>query len=486
MYNNFSLSFLIYSLILINSINFTLEKDPLILKFQTVYPSDLNPDNYFESNFINEPYITMKVGTHRQSIPCYLNLNTPTMYISGSNSSLVKTQPKYDESKSTKYHNTSNQLTCESFYVFGIPSVDEICLNEDKMVQLEFYLAQKKFSSNDLTYSCVLGLGYEEILYDDEKGEDYKEGILSFVSQMKKNNIIKNKVFFINYNNHNDDNDDKGEIIFGVYPHEIKEKEKYCESCDEKDLIEIGNIINEIEVIWSVKGYIYVGEELLYDFLGSIEFELSQGFIIGSYNYKMKIEKDFFNERISKNECFKNEIYKKNNVYDSYYCKKDINISKIEKLMIVIDKIKYRIEFTYDDLFSENGDYLYFNVLFTQEEYVYNNDFILGKPFFKKYPMVFNFNEKFEKMGFYQNLFFKKTEKNNTNMNTQNTNKNEISNLNNNNKKSSILIWFLIIIGIIIICLLAFIINRYLRRPRKQKVNELIEFFDYSSVQKKI
>ncbi len=99
-------------------------------------------------------------------------------------------------------------------------------------------------------------------------------------------------------------------------------------------------------------------------------------------------------KKFQKMNVLKMKYIKKNNVYDSYYCKKDINISKIEKLMIVIDKIKYRIEFTYDDLFSENGDYLYFNVLFTQEEYVYKNDFILGKPFFKKYPMVFNFNDK--------------------------------------------------------------------------------------------
>ena len=177
--NNFSL-LLLYILIIINTIKITIQKDPVILKFETQYPSNLDPDNYIESRFINEPLVNIKVGTHRQSIPCYLNLNTPTIYISGSNSSLVKTQPKYDESKSTKYRSTSNKLTCESFYVFGIPSIDEICLNEEKTFQLEFYLAQTKFSSNELTYSCILGLGYEEILYNEEKGEDYIDGINSF------------------------------------------------------------------------------------------------------------------------------------------------------------------------------------------------------------------------------------------------------------------------------------------------------------------
>ena len=473
--NNFSF-FLLYFLIIINTIKITIQKDPLILKFETQYPSNLDPDNYIESRFINEPLVNIKVGTHRQSIPCYLNLNTPTIYISGSNSSLVKTQPKYDESKSTKYRSTSNKLTCESFYVFGIPSIDEICLNEEKTFQLEFYLAQTKFSSNELTYSCILGLGYEEILYNEEKGEDYIDGINSFLSQMKKNNIIKKKLFFINYNNYND-NDDNGEIIFGSYPHEIKEK--YCESCNEEDLIEIGNIINEVEVIWSIKGYIYMGDKMIYNYLISIEFELTLGFIIGCYNYKRIIEKDFFNEKILNNECFKREVYKRNDVYDAYYCKKNVDISKIENLVLLIDKIKYKIEFTYDDLFSEYGDYLFFNVLFTQEENIFKNNFILGKPFFKKYPMVFNLNGQTETLGFYQNLFLKKKEKGN-----ENIDKNE--NAINTNNKSSALIWILIIIGIIIIILLAYIILRYLRRPRKQKVNELIEFFDYSSTQKNI
>ena len=55
-----------------------------------------------------------------------------------------------------------------------------------------------------------------------------------------------------------------------------------------------------------------------------------------------------------------------------------------------------------------------------------------------------------------------------------------------NNNKGNKLTIILIIIGFIIIGLLIYISIKYFRRPRKQKVNELIEFFDYSSVQKKI
>ena len=471
---NFFSLFVFQILILFNIINFTINQASLIIPFETQYPSKLTPDNFFETKFKNEPKIIIKAGTHRQSIPCYLNLNTPTIYISGSNSSLAKSQVKYDEKKSQKYKNTSNSITSESFYVYGMPSIDEICINDKEIFQLKFYLAQTKFSSNELSYSCVLGLGYEELIYDDEDTEPYTEGIESFLTQIKNNKIIDKKLFFINYNSNND-YDDNGELIFGNYPHELKENnEKYCEACNEEDYIEINNIINEIEVIWSVKGFIYMGEKLIFNYLASIEFEVTQGFIIGSYNYKTIILNEFFNEKISTNECFENEIFMQNKAFNGYYCKKNVDISKIESLILIIDKIKYKIEFTYDDLFTENDGYLYFNVLFTQDEDPFKNDFILGKPFFKKYPIVFNTNGRGENIGFYNNLFFKKKER----VNPYNNNKDY--------KKGNILTILLIFIGIIIIGLLVYIIYRYFKRPRKQKVNELIEFFDYSSVQKKI
>ena len=74
-------------------------KSSLYLPFETQSPTKLTPDNFFDTKFKNEPKIDIKVGTHRQTIPCYLNLNTPTFYIGGSNSMLAKNQVKYDESK---------------------------------------------------------------------------------------------------------------------------------------------------------------------------------------------------------------------------------------------------------------------------------------------------------------------------------------------------------------------------------------------------
>ena len=463
---NYFFNIILFIIILFNV---KLEVNPMLIPFESTNKKEVSPEKYFDNLFNNELKITLKVGSHRQSIPCYLNLNMHTVYICGSDSELKNGQPKYEEYKSETYVNTSGAISSESFYVVGKPSKDEICINDNQITDLKFYLAKTRFSSNELIYSCMIGLGYEEVFYDDDDAQGYLTEIESFISQLKNNKLINKKVFFIKYN----DNDDNGEIIFGAFPHELKDK--YCENCIEEEYIEADNIYTtDIQIVWSIKGYIYSGEKLIFNYLSSIDFELNQGFIIGSYLYKKDILNNFFNEKISKEECFTQEIYQQKRAFDGFYCKKDIDITKFESLKIILDKIKYKIEFTFEDLFTMNGDYVYFNVLFTQEEDEFKNDFILGKPVFKKYPMVFNLIKRGEKIGFYNNLSFNKNREN-------------INNINNDGKGSSKkLTIILIIIGIIIISLLIFIIHRYCQKPRKQKVNELIEFFDYSSKQEKI
>ena len=447
------------------SINIKSKGTPIVIPFKSTNKKELKPEKYFFNLFNNELKINLKVGSHQQSIPCYLNLNSHTVYICGSDSELHNGQPKYEEYKSTTYTNLSSTISSESFYVIGMASKDQICINDNQVTNLKFYLAKTRFSSQELIYSCMIGLGYEQVFYDDDDAEGYLEEIESFLSQLKNANLINKKVFFIRYN----DNDDNGEIIFGAFPHEIKDK--YYEDCLEENYIEGDNVYtSDIQIVWSIKGYIYSGEKLLFNYLSSIDFELNQGFIIGSYSYKKEVLNNFFSEKLTKGECYTQEVYQQKKAFDGFYCKKNIDITKFENLRIILDKIKYRIDLTYDDLFTLNGDYLYFNVLFTQDEDEFKNDFILGKPVFRKYPIVFNFVRRSEKIGFYNNLSYKKNGQN-------------INNVNEGNGSGKKLTILLIIIGIVIICLLSYIIIRYCRRPRKQKVNELIEFFDYSAKQ---
>ena len=469
---------ILYILLIINKI--LTKTFSIKLPFKTLYEYEQinSPEKYFETKFFNEPITLLTIGTNHQSIPCLLSINTYTLYISGSNSSLKENQPKYEEFKSIKYQNLSNKYQYESTYTYGIASLDEIYLNNNDIItDLKFYLAKSKFTSDELIYSCIIGLGYEGIFYDYEDENKIKIG--SFITQMKNNGIIHKKIFFINYSkNHDNINDinDNGEIIFGVYPHEIKNN--YCDNCYEEDFIEIeNNFIVDTDIIWSIKGYVYVGENKIYDYLSSIDFELNQGFIIGSKDYKEYIETNFFNEKISEKQCFKKEIYINQNIFETFFCEKNINLSKFENLMIYISKIKYEIKFTYKDifLFDEKNNCLFFSIIFMKNEFNYKHDFVFGKPFFKKYPIVFNVEGIVEKIGFYYNLFVsqekeKKDDKNReykTNIKYRHWNAIKI---------------FLISIGILIIGLLIYIIKKFFFKKKKKKVDELIEFFDYSTV----
>ena len=95
--------FLYEILILLLFIKSQTKVTPLIIPFETANKKELSPENYFTSEFNNELKIILKVGTHRQSIPCYLNLNSHTVYISGSNADIKPGQPRYEEYKSKKY-----------------------------------------------------------------------------------------------------------------------------------------------------------------------------------------------------------------------------------------------------------------------------------------------------------------------------------------------------------------------------------------------
>lgn len=298
-------------------INIKSKGTPIVIPFESTNKKELKPEKYFFNLFNNELKINLKVGSHQQSIPCYLNLNSHTVYICGSDSELHNGQPKYEEYKSTTYTNLSSTISSESFYVIGMASKDQICINDNQVTNLKFYLAKTRFSSQELIYSCMIGLGYEQVFYDDDDAEGYLEEIESFLSQLKNANLINKKVFFIKYN----DNDDNGEIIFGAFPHEIKDK--YYEDCLEENYIEGDNVYtSDIQIVWSIKGYIYSGEKLLFNYLSSIDFELNQGFIIGSYSYKKEVLNNFFSEKLTKGECYTQEVYQQKKAFDGFYCKK--------------------------------------------------------------------------------------------------------------------------------------------------------------------
>ena len=113
----------------------------------------------------------------------------------------------------------------------------------------------------------------------------------------------------------------------------------------------------------------------------------------------------------------------------------------------------------YNDLFFDNGDSYYFLV----GTYDYNDEglWILGKPFLKKYLLLYDMDTKM--IGFYNKII------------------SPIDNIETNNKNKSSFntsIFINVILGIIIISLIFILYHCYIKK-RRIRANELEDNFNY-------
>ena len=282
----------------------------------------------------------------------------------------------------------------------------------------------------------------------------FKEEYTNFISQLKQKDKINTFTFSIKYNN-----DDNGEIIIGDLPHEYS-PDKYSLNNYFFDTV---SITKEPPFNWhfTYKKCNYGEEEI--DQSNIVKLSIDFGFIKGNKQLKNFLEKKFF----SVNLCYKDQV----KGFDVYYCEKEA-IKNFKPIILELSS-KYcssdmnaRFEFNSQDLFIKNkyDDLYYFQIVFDSNGLY--NDWILGKPLFKKYQMVFNQDRK--TYGFYVQPF-NKLNKNN--------------NIENNNKETSLKISWVIVFFLIIISLgLLYAIHKLIARlPRKLKANELEENFSYDS-----
>ena len=284
----------------------------------------------------------------------------------------------------------------------------------------------------------------------------FKEESANFISQLKKKDKINSFAFTIKYNSNNEEN---GEIIIGDLPHEyapdIYSAENY--------FFDSVSITKEPPFNWHFiyKKCLYEEEQI--DTRNSVKLSIDFGFIRGNKNLQNHLEENFFD----KNSCYKDKT--KNNYY-IYYCKENA-IKNLKPIVFELDSkycptnLNAKFEFNFKDLFvkdnNKNSDIYYFQIVFPSDG-SYNN-WIFGKPLFKKYQMVFDQDRK--TYGFYVKLNEKKND--------------------NNIDKSLKVSWALVVIFIIVsLVLLYFLCKLIAKLPRRLKANELEDSFTYDSASK--
>ena len=264
----------------------------------------------------------------------------------------------------------------------------------------------------------------------------------NFIINLHKNNYIKHEIFSINFFDEN-----KGEIMIGNTPDDYSNLDI--------DTYKYTYIpVNKDGYFWGFKDLVsYLDNKRINIKQEYAEFLIESNVITHVINYIKKINETFFKSLVNNNKC----IFVNNNDYFHFYhCDKNINLTNFPVINIYQKDINYTFKLTSDDLFEDINDRKYFLVNFLN-----NNDtkWILGKPFLKKFNFTYNFDSK--TVG----LFFGTKEK-------------EKKENPKDEEFNKVWIYVIISVGIILI-LIGVIIIIVKKIPRKTRVNELEENFDY-------
>ena len=198
----------------------------------------------------------------------------------------------------------------------------------------------------------------------------------------------------------------------------------------------------------------------------SIELVLDNNYIITGIEYYEKIKQIFFDKYLEKKVCFENTTVKINEIrYYMIICDSSFNsyLKKFPTLYFYSSDFSFTFNLDYNDAFFELDNKIYF--LFIGKG-VSDSVWTLGKNFMKKYPFIFNQDQKI--------IQFVHLDK----YGAQNDKANDIRNSNFWNKIRIYFIIFLIIIAIVIGIFIGKIIWK---KNRKTRCNELEDNFDYKT-----
>ena len=225
-----------------------------------------------------------------------------------------------------------------------------------------------------------------------------------------------------------------------------------------------------------------------------IDLLASRGLIIGTNDYKNKIDQLVFNDLINKRICFREETNFKdeekglNDIYYVYYCDRKLFIGNkytVQKspfntfpsLEFYLKEKNMTFTLTNDNLFHEIYNRSYFLVTFKKSG-DNNNIWKLGEPFLSHFQLTFDQDKKL--IGFYNPAmpkisnedYIKEKEKQNNPQNGTNQ---------KNDKKKIIIIVVVSVVAAIGLSIGGYFLGKKLNEIRKKRANELKDDFDYTA-----
>ena len=286
---------------------------------------------------------------------------------------------------------------------------------------------------------------------------------ISLLGQFKRDRVIGSYEWFVEYDNKNNN----AKLIIGTTPYDY-DNIKYDESNYKKK----NSIIrpNNLHYYWNIElTQVYFvnknNQRVLFDSRYA-SLEPSSNVIKGPHEYSQIINETIFKQLILENKCFEESIQREE-IIIVFYCHNTDEIknyikSRFSNINFLDRFLGEEFTLTYNDLFLEKGDKLYFLVVFDLMNSLIT--WILGKPFLKKYFFSYNYNKK--TLAYYG------------------SNKNTGGEISDNQSNTQ---WALIIITIsliILFCGLGFLLAKYIYMNKKKKdATELDEDSQYQGIQ---
>ena len=424
-------------------------KSYIILPFKTREPEIKMTDDYMKQIFFNDIYINLQIGSEKEVVPINIKMNSHSFYILNEKYNKTK-NPKYTSSKSkTLIHKEKiNALTYEEDFTEGNLITDKIIFNGKNIENnFKFILTDSLIYGIHLTDAGVIGFEIPKIQ------KVYLEKSI-FMETLKNSSLIEKREFSIIYDNKKKD---EGYFIIGEEIYNIDESD-YVENA--LKLIDCINIYKDIYWGFNIENFTINGFSL--DRIKNILFYNELGVIISNYVFQNYIEKNFFGKYL--NLCEKKQFYAFGNhdhdldsFYFYYVCKEEFNEKNFPIISFQNKKMNLTFELDYNDLFITYNHSKYFLIIFPEEIYA-DKHFIFGKPFFKKYDMTFYTDSR--KIGVYDK-------------NVKKYNKFW-------NKIWSVIKILIIILLICVSILIIYVIYIKLHMPRKKRINEIEDDFDYT------
>ena len=456
----------------------------IVIKFKRYNPINKELNNKIIGEFITQritnTYRSMiYLGDPPQAIPGFLKTNQYSFILTNYE---CPHAIYYFEKKSKTFSN-SNQKDYNYYKFFDSLSFYSSLDSEKYDIIIKNYTI---LAENELRGPQCFHIGTQLLINQEEKDKNLMDGL-------HKQKIIKSYYYEYQINNENEMN-----LILGL--------EEDFENNNNYKFIKpiIVPYTSQINMKWGlIFQKMYLNDyNVSYSKEVKSELDINCGCILGNSDFK-----EYFKNYLNENGIKIEPIRYEKDYYIYFFEKNMTGIDKIKNINLVFyhKELNYNFNFNYEDLFLESNNGYYFLIAF---EYDFRSSWKFGFPFFKKYKFIFNHDSKL--MGFYcpngcptnenddinngkYNYDNKdkdsKTIEDKTNQDKKNNSLvNDINNNNQNSRQFAFFIILIIFLGIIIIVIAILLFGIFIGKKmfgvRKNKVNELLELYDYSAGEK--